>query len=186
MFGNVCGETKEQGRDGSRIQATVQGDSRAVRLRRVTGGVTTSARVSDPTQESSRVSDQLPRRALSVRQPWAELIMRGNKTLEVRSRPTKVRGLVQIYSSLKLEVGPKQLQAAHRYGLDLDQLPRGVLIGVVEIVGSRPVSPSDSAAAGFNIPEDANLHGWVLENPHRFQVFTKPQRQPQPSFFFVY
>lgn len=101
------------------------------------------------------------------------------------SRPTRVRGLVQIYASLKLEAGPKQLQAAHRFALDLEQLPRGVLIGVVEIVGSRPVVPSDSAAAGFDIPAEANLYGWVLENPRRFEVFTKPQRQPQPSFFFV-
>jgi predicted transcriptional regulator len=38
-------------------------------------------------------------RALSVRQPWAELILRGIKTIEVRSRLTKIRGCVQIYAS---------------------------------------------------------------------------------------
>src|SRR3954447_9720892 len=31
-------------------------------------------------------------RALSIRQPWAELILRGVKTVEYRSRPTRVVG----------------------------------------------------------------------------------------------
>jgi hypothetical protein len=31
-------------------------------------------------------------RALSVRQPYADQIMRGTKRIEYRSRPTKVRG----------------------------------------------------------------------------------------------
>ncbi|MCH8823922.1 MAG: ASCH domain-containing protein [Planctomycetes bacterium] len=31
-------------------------------------------------------------RALSIRQPYAELILRGKKTIEYRSRPTKILG----------------------------------------------------------------------------------------------
>ena len=31
-------------------------------------------------------------RALSIRQPYAELILRGVKTIEYRSRPTKIIG----------------------------------------------------------------------------------------------
>jgi hypothetical protein len=31
-------------------------------------------------------------RALSIRQPYAELILRGLKTIEYRSRPTKIIG----------------------------------------------------------------------------------------------
>jgi len=38
-------------------------------------------------------------KALSIRQPWAELIMRGNKKIEYRSKPTKVRERVYIYAS---------------------------------------------------------------------------------------
>ena len=131
------------------------------------------------------MSDELPRRALSIRQPWAELILRGAKTLEIRSRPTKVRGFVQVYASLRREDGVIQLAAAQRHTLNLDELPRGLLIGLVEIVGSRPVSPADSAAAGFQIPEGARLHGWELANPQRFKVLSKPEKQPQPSFFFT-
>lgn len=40
-------------------------------------------------------------RALSVRQPWAELIMLGDKEIEYRNYPTDVRGIVYIYASAK-------------------------------------------------------------------------------------
>ena len=33
-----------------------------------------------------------PTRALSIRQPYAEQILRGEKTIEYRSRPTKIIG----------------------------------------------------------------------------------------------
>jgi hypothetical protein len=60
-------------------------------------------------------------RALSVRQPYADQIMRGTKRFENRSRPTKVRGRVYIYASKT---------AASLRGEDL---PRGVIVGTVEI-----------------------------------------------------
>jgi hypothetical protein len=39
-------------------------------------------------------------KALNIRQPYADQIMRGTKRIEYRSRPTKVRGRVYIYASL--------------------------------------------------------------------------------------
>ena len=44
----------------------------------------------------------MPRRlkAISLRQPWAEEIMLGIKTIEYRRTPTKVRGPIYIYASL--------------------------------------------------------------------------------------
>jgi len=40
-------------------------------------------------------------RALSIRQPHAEAIMRGIKKIEYRSGPTKTRGRIHIYASQK-------------------------------------------------------------------------------------
>lgn len=127
----------------------------------------------------------LPRRALSVRQPWVELILLGHKTLEIRSRPTKVRGWVQIYASLRRDDGPWQLRAAADHGLDLDRLQRGWLLGMAEIIGCRRVTPDDSPGACFAIPADRELYGWQLANPRRHRTPTKPKGQPQPSFFFI-
>lgn len=128
---------------------------------------------------------RLPLRALSIRQPWAELILRGCKTLEVRSRPTRVRGWVQIYAALGRKDGPHPRRAALQYGLDLETLPRGLLVGWVEIVDCRRVGPADSDEACFPIPEESQLYGWVVRHPGRLAVPTVPNSQPQPSFFFL-
>jgi len=41
-----------------------------------------------------------PTRALSIRQPHAEAIMRGVKKIEYRSGPTKIREKIFVYASL--------------------------------------------------------------------------------------
>lgn len=86
----------------------------------------------DASTGSSADIDWKKTRALSIRQPWAELIMRGNKDEEYRSRATKVRGRIAIYASLSKE----DLPEAEDNGLDPDELPRGVIIGTVELCPS--------------------------------------------------
>jgi hypothetical protein len=63
-------------------------------------------------------------RALSVRQPYAELIMRGEKKVEYRSKPTKVRGRVHLYAAKR----PGKIEAPDG-GLRPRDLPTGVLVG---------------------------------------------------------
>ncbi len=47
-------------------------------------------------------ADALPMRALSIRQPYAELILRGIKTIEYRSRRTRITGeRIYIYAARK-------------------------------------------------------------------------------------
>lgn len=122
-------------------------------------------------------------RALSLRQPWAELVVRGEKTIEVRGRHTHIRGPVQVYAGLK-RIDPKEeVRIGERYGLDVDALPRGVLVGTVNIVDSRPLKKSDSPRAAFKIEETEGQNGWILADPHRFKHPVKTDRQPQPSFF---
>jgi len=58
-------------------------------------------------------------------------------------------------------------------------------VGVVEIADCQAVGPADSPQACFEIPPKQQRFGWVLANPQRFETPTKPNRQPQPSFFFV-
>jgi len=49
-----------------------------------------------------RFSDKWRMRALSIRQPYAELILRGIKPIEFRTRPTKIIGeRFYIYASRK-------------------------------------------------------------------------------------
>jgi hypothetical protein len=122
-------------------------------------------------------------RALSVRQPWAELILLGHKTIEVRSKATRLRERIYIYTSKSRIEAEEEARIAARFGIDVDGLPRGVLVGTVEIVGSRPLEKSDSEAACFEINDGAGFYAWVLHRPKRAEVLEKPTRQPQPMFF---
>lgn len=66
---------------------------------------------------------------LSVRQPWAHLIIHGSKSIENRSWATKYRGPFLIHASLKID-----REACREHGLDPDQLETGGVVGVAEIV----------------------------------------------------
>jgi ASCH domain len=122
-------------------------------------------------------------KALSVRQPWAELILLGHKTVEVRSKATHLRERIYVYASKSRIEDREETRIAAQYGIDVHALPRGVLIGSVEIVGCRHVEKSDSEAACFEINDGAGFYAWVLDRPKRAEVLEKPTRQPQPMFF---
>jgi len=100
-------------------------------------------------------------RALSVRQPWANLIASGEKMIEVRSWSTMHRGDLVICSAVTVDDVPAMIH-------DLTTDPCGVTICVVQLVDVRPLERSDVAAA--MLPDDADLDGayaWVLAQPRR-------------------
>lgn len=106
--------------------------------------------------------------ALGIRQPWAELILRGIKTIEVRSQDTAQRGPIYLYASKKFADTPAADQAAESHGLDLDSLPRGVIVGTVELVASRLCRPDDDAEACVPRTYLRQQFAWELANPTRF------------------
>lgn len=136
--------------------------------------------------EAANMSE-LPIRALSLRQPWAELVMRGDKTIEARSRTTKKREVVQIYASMGRLPKAEERELGEKYELDIEALPRGVLVGTVEIVGCRLLTKADSKAACFLVEDEhLTLNAWLLKNHHRFESPRAPENKAQPSFFFPF
>jgi hypothetical protein len=126
-------------------------------------------------------------RALSIRQPWAELILLGMKTIEARTKQTKKKGeRVHIYAALQRIEPAEEARIAAELGINVNALPRGVLVGTVEIVGCEPLAPEHSQAACFEISESTGGFAWLLKNPRRNDVLIKPDRHPQPSFFEPY
>ena len=119
-------------------------------------------------------------RALSIRQPWTELILRGHKTIEVRSKATHLRERVYIYAGRNRIEPDEEPRITDRFGIDVDALPRGVLVGTVEIVGCRPLETSDSTAACFEIDEASGFYAWLLKQPERAEHLQKPKNHPQP------
>lgn len=106
-------------------------------------------------------------RALSIRQPYIELILSGRKTIEYRSRRTNVRERVYLYASTF--PGPDEVFATAN--LVWEELPRGLILGSVEITGCE---------LGNEFFE------WQLARPERLATPLKPTRRPQPLFFFPF
>lgn len=100
-------------------------------------------------------------RALSVRQPYAEHIASGRKSVEVRTWITHYRGPLVIVASARA----------------CGNLPAGVTVCVVDLLDIRRPIDSDYAAAC--LPDDCDLYDerdwcWILGNPRRVvQVPTK-------------
>ena len=106
-------------------------------------------------------------RALSVRQPYAEQILRGTKEIEYRSMLTRIRGRVYIYASLT----PGDMEKFQEMGAQPGDFPVGVLVGTVELVDCTG-QPGD--------------YEWHLRLPVRLPEPIRPPRHPQPAWFFPF
>lgn len=124
--------------------------------------------------------------ALGVRQPWAELILRGEKTIEVRSRDTAIRGPIYLYASKRLADHPDARVAIEHFRLDRSALVLGRLIGTVEIIDTAACEPRDAAAACVSKDTLEGQFGWKLANPDRLKEPIVPQFLPYGVWFYPF
>lgn len=82
-------------------------------------------------------------KALSVKQPWANLIASGKKTIETRTWVTDYRGELLIVSSKSPNIEPA-----------------GCALAIVHLVDCRPMTKADEASACCELYP--NAHAWVL------------------------
>jgi len=86
-----------------------------------------------------------PTVALSVRQPWAWLIVNGFKNLENRSWSTSFRGPTWIHAGKAWGRTEKndRMQVTDHFGIEIpESLPLGGIVGSAEIIGCVKASPS--------------------------------------------
>ena len=106
-------------------------------------------------------------RAISIRQPFAELILRGDKRAEYRSQLTNIRERVFIYASKNPAESP---EAWERVGSAPGELPTGLIVGSVEITDCRWDGRS-------------KCYAYVLKAARRLRKPLRPTNQPQPKFW---
>ena len=106
-------------------------------------------------------------KALSLKQPWAELILQGKKKIEIRKWNTKFRGEFLIHSSKNSDE-----EAMKKFGFD--DLPCGFIVGKVKLIRVKDYKKNRN-----EFVNDKNLHladlsfgkfGFVLENPKRIKL----------------
>lgn len=107
-------------------------------------------------------------KALSVKQPWAELIALGRKTIETRTWATKYRGPLLICA------GKTRHEAVFRWfdswmsSVDLTvPFPLSVAVAVVDLVDCRPMTEEDCLPAMHELVK----YAWMLENARRVEPF---------------
>jgi hypothetical protein len=125
-------------------------------------------------------------RALSVRQPWASLIVAGEKDVENRAwrYPPRFRGPLLIHASSWWSFRQVRATMDHLYDCllvpyivtdeELRALPRGALIGQVTVTDARRLGPNEKSpwAASEGI-------GLFFSDPVRFRK-PVPFRDPVP------
>ena len=92
-------------------------------------------------------------KVLTVRQPWASLIVAGIKDIENRSWSTKYRGKLGIHAGMRVDM---EALEEHGHLLGDQPVPRGALIGSVTLVDCIQGSKSPWA--------DRGLWHWVLRD----------------------
>lgn len=118
-----------------------------------------------PKRSSSKQS--LPAHfVLSIKQPWAQMIIDGRKDVEIRSWATSYRGLLWIHTGKQPDT-----YASERF--KEKDLFRGGIIGYAELWGIRPFSSASWEAWRSRHLDDAPFHeerakyGWIFRNPKR-------------------
>ncbi len=125
---------------------------------------------------------------LSIQQPWAELILRGIKTLEVRSQNTKTRGLIYLYTSQKPACSDNAIQMANNYDIDIDALPMGVVVGTVNLFDVTPAKAKHAkdACVPKSVLNENDYYVWHLKNPDHFVDPIEPKFVPYGVWFYPF
>ena len=101
-------------------------------------------------------------KALCVRQPYATLIARGLKPLEIRTWRTAHRGDLVIAASASYHETALAVMA--KFGLRDEDCPRGVILCAVDLVDVRPTTRADREPSCWPAC-DAGFEAFVLERP---------------------
>ena len=91
-------------------------------------------------------------KALSVKQPWANMIASGEKTIETRRWHTNYRGLLLIVSSRMPSIEPA-----------------GYAIAVARLVDCRPLATEDEEEACCEWYP--NAYAWIMTNIRKISPF---------------
>jgi hypothetical protein len=110
--------------------------------------------------------------AISVKQPWAALLIAGLKTVEVRTWATRTRGRVLIHAAKSADPRPEGWRLINTPELKELASLRGGLIGFADLTACVRYRTSEAFAEAVeehrNAPEwfrAGGLYGFVFQNP---------------------
>lgn len=109
--------------------------------------------------------------ALSIRQPWTELILQGRKSIEVRSWSTQHRGELWLHAGARAD-----REALQRFDMVADDLTFGALVGRCELCDCI-----EFTAETWDLWRTQHLNEGPLENRQYAWILRRPIRvKPVP------
>jgi len=121
--------------------------------------------------------------AISVKQPWAALLVAGVKTVEVRTWATRTRGRVLIHAAKTADPRPEGWALITTPELKELAALRGGIIGVANLSSCVRYRTADAFARTTdehrNNPDwfkPGGLYGFVFQNPHPIAYHACPGR----------
>ena len=103
-------------------------------------------------------------KTITVHQPYAHLIIVGDKPIETRSRKTNIRGRIAIHASKK----KSKLSRC----FETENISYGAILGTVEIVDCVPVEEIRDNLTIFQLSAGDYSDGryaWIMKNPIKFK-----------------
>jgi len=109
-------------------------------------------------------------KCLSVSQPYADLIIHGKKTIELRTWNTKFRGEFLVHAPLRIKT-----EVCKKLGIDEESLRTGVIIGRAELYDVKAYNTINKLKSDYNkhfaSKEFLNhKYGFLLKNPKELRV----------------
>ena len=109
-------------------------------------------------------------KCFSVSQPYANLIINGKKTIELRTWNTKFRGDFLVHSPLRVKT-----DACERLGIDKTKLKTGVIIGKVELYDVKVYNSLGEIKSDYenHLASEEFFHhryGFLLRNPQELRI----------------
>lgn len=121
--------------------------------------------------------------AISVKQPWAALLVAGMKTVEVRTWTTSKRGPILIHAAKTIDDRPEGWALITTPELTQLAALRGGIIGVATLTECVRYGTAEAFArttdAHRNNPDwfkSGGLHGFVFQNPRPIAYHACPGR----------
>jgi hypothetical protein len=120
----------------------------------------------EPGKQLSRRRPRTGDRVLTVRDPWAHLIITGEKFIENRTWSTPHRGRLWIHAGSTYDYDDFDCCRAHGIEVpDPDELPGGI-IGSVELIDCRVLDDLPSQRHGQHWSAEGPIC-WILQDPVR-------------------
>lgn len=105
-------------------------------------------------------------KALSLKQPWAELVMQGKKKIEIRKWNTNFRGDFLIHASKSPD-----MDSMNRFNFKMNELPVGKILGkakLIDVLSYKNNSEFEKDKDKHLATPEWGKFGFVLESVERF------------------